>query len=83
MFAIIVLSPIVFLLCYVVPLLATLLSRDHSDKWVAFWLLQIVASWTLLPFLGLFFECEIQMLAKSIFALTLFFLLNRDKVLSL
>lgn len=81
MIALILISPIVFLICYALPLLATFLSRDQPDKWVAFWLLQIAASWTLIPFFSLFFECEAQMLLKAVFALALFFLLNREKVL--
>ena len=80
MIALILISPILFLVCYLLPLLATFLSRDQPDKWVAFWLLQIVFAWTLIPFLGLFFECEIQMLFKIVAALALYFLLNREKV---
>ena len=76
----ILLSPIVFLVCYAIPLLATLLSCDRSDKWIAFWLLQIAAAWTLIPFVGLFFEEEAQMLIKVVFAFGLFFLLSGEKV---
>lgn len=80
MIALIFISPILFLVCYALPLLATFLSRDQPDKWVAFWLLQIVSAWTLIPFLGLFFESEILMIFKIIVALALYFLLNREKV---
>jgi putative Mn2+ efflux pump MntP len=57
MFLAILLSPIVFLACFVLPFVGTIFSREHSAKWVAFWLLQILGSWTLIPFFELFLEC--------------------------
>lgn len=80
MFLLILLWPFVFLGCYLLPLLATFLSRDQSSKWVAFWLLQIVAAWTLFPFFGLFLEAELLLLVQLAFAFALFFLLNEEKV---
>lgn len=80
MFLVILLSPLVFLACFVVPFVGTVFSRDQPGKWIAFWLLQIVVSWTLIPFLGLFFECEVQMLVKALVALGLVFALNAELV---
>lgn len=80
MFLIILLSPLVFLTCFVIPFIGTVFSREQPAKWIAFWLLQVVVSWTLIPFLGLFFECEVQMLFKAVVALGLIFALNADLV---
>ena len=76
MFLVILLSPLVFLTCFALPLLGTICSREQPAKWIAFWLLQIVASWTIIPFFGLFFECEVQMLLKVLVAVGLIVALN-------
>jgi len=57
MFLAVLLSPVVFLTCFILPFVGTIFSREHSAKWVAFWLFQIIGSWTLIPFFELFFEC--------------------------
>lgn len=80
MFLIILLSPLVFLTCFLLPFVGTVLSREQPAKWIAFWLLQIAASWTLIPFLGLFFECEVQMLVKMLVSVALIFVLNPQLV---
>lgn len=81
MFLIILLSPLVFLACFALPFVGTVFSKEHSSKWIAFWILQIAASWTVIPFLGLIFECEVQMVAKILIALALIFVLNPALVL--
>jgi len=81
MFLVILLTPLVFLTCWALPFVGTVFSREQSSKWIAFWLLQIAASWTLIPFLGLIFECEVQMVAKIVVALALIFVLNPALVL--
>jgi hypothetical protein len=76
MFLLILLSPLVFLTCFALPFLGTICSREQPAKWIAFWLLQIVVSWTIIPFLGLFVECEIQMIVKAALAVVLMIFLS-------
>jgi hypothetical protein len=83
MFIVILLTPIVFLACWVLPFVGTVFSKEQSSKWIAFWIFQIVAAWTIIPFLGLFFECEVLMLIKIVIALGLIFALNPTLVLLL
>lgn len=80
MFLVILLSPLVFLACWLVPFIGTIFSKEQSSKWVAFWILQTIATWTAIPFLGLIFECEVQMIAKILIAFTLIFVLNQSLV---
>ena len=65
---------------YLLPFIATVLSKENSDKWAAYWLLLLASSWTIIPLLGLYFECEALLLFKLVIAVALIFLLNRDKV---
>lgn len=72
----ILLSPLVLLVCFVLPFIATIFSSKSPQKWIAFWILQIAASWTVLPFLGLFVEEEVLLLFKVAVAVVLIFVLN-------
>ncbi len=81
MFIVILLTPLVFLTCWVLPFVGTVFSKEQSSKWIAFWILQIAAAWTIIPFLGLFFECEMQMLFKILIAVGLIFALSPALVL--
>lgn len=76
MFLIILLSPLVLLACFLLPFVGTIFSKEQPAKWIAFWLIQIVASWTIIPFFGLFLEYEWLMLIKVIISLALIFALN-------
>lgn len=80
MFVIILLSLLTIPIVYLLPFLATLLSKDSADKWAAYWLLLLASDWTVIPMLGLYFEEEALMIFKLVIALALMFLLNREKV---
>ena len=56
MFLYILISIFVFIICYALPLVGTVLSHEQPQKWVAYWLLQIVSAWTLIPLFGFIFE---------------------------
>lgn len=80
MFLIILLSPLVFLACFALPFVGTICSRENSSKWILFWLLQLAASWTVIPFFGLLLGCEEQMLIKVVIAIGLIFSLTPESV---
>ena len=80
MIALIIISPFLFLICYLLPLLGTFLSRDQPEKWIAFWILQTVFAWTLIPLVAHFFEEEVQMVFKILLSLVLILVLNRQFV---
>lgn len=56
MFLFIFLSILTFPLVYLLPFLATVLSKEYADKWAAYWLLLLASGWTVIPALGLYFE---------------------------
>jgi hypothetical protein len=80
MFLIILLSPLVFLACFALPFVGTICSRENSSKWILFWLLQLAASWTVIPLFGLMLGCEEQMFIKVVIAIGLIYSLNPESV---
>ena len=83
MFLYLLLTLFVFIICYVLPLVGTLLSHENPQKWVAYWLVQLVSGFVLIPLLGQLFEVEIQLVVKILLSLALIVLLNQEKVNSL
>lgn len=80
MFLLILLFPINLAMCYLLPMLGTIYARENMAKWICYWLLVLVSKWTIIPALGLFFECEGKCVASLMFSVALLFLLNNDKV---
>lgn len=72
----IVLSPLVLVACWVLPLLGTLFAKQLTSKWVMYWLLSMVLSYTLYPVLEYFLDCEYVMIVHIVVSLAMMFLLS-------
>ncbi len=77
MFLLILLSPLLLLACWVLPLLGTLFAKQNTEKWVAFWILSIVLSYTLYPLLELVLDCEYVMIIHIVVTLAMMALLSQ------
>ena len=77
---VLLLKVIFFLICYFLPILGTLYSRNTPKKWITYWLLVLLSRWTLIPCFELLVEDEGIMLVMILLNLGLIMFLNAEKV---
>lgn len=70
-----------FLVAYLVPLLATLYSKNNAKKWIFYWLSLLAANYLLRPLLNLILSPYIAAFLFMVVAILLVYFSSNEKVL--